>query len=147
MLSYFYFQNNFLFGGAGFGGRVRLSPLGRSVNNWPTIPTADERLVWSILVNENWQRKPKYSEQTCSSATLSTINPTWLDLSLNPVRRGLSFVLFGKYCMVLLHVHPLLGNVLVNKFSRIQILGKQSVARLPNNRWSCIFCVVRAEQL
>jgi hypothetical protein len=35
---------------------------------------------------------------------------------------------------ILLHVHPLLGNVLVNKFSRRPILGKQSVAMLRNNR-------------
>jgi hypothetical protein len=35
---------------------------------------------------------------------------------------------------VLLHVRPLLGNGLVNKFPRRQILVKQSVARLRNNR-------------
>jgi hypothetical protein len=35
---------------------------------------------------------------------------------------------------VSLHVHPLLGNRLVNKFPRRQILGKQSVDRLRNNR-------------
>jgi hypothetical protein len=35
---------------------------------------------------------------------------------------------------LLLHVHPLLGNGLVNKFPRRQILGKQSVARSGNNR-------------
>jgi hypothetical protein len=42
---------------------------------------------------------------------------------------------------ILLHVHPLLGNVLVNKFPRRQVLGKQSVARLRNNRGSCVFHV------
>jgi hypothetical protein len=36
--------------------------------------------------------------------------------------------------MVLLHVHPLLGNGLVNKFLGRQILGEQSAARLCNNR-------------
>jgi hypothetical protein len=36
--------------------------------------------------------------------------------------------------ILLLHVHPLLGNGLVNKFPRRQILGKQSVARSRNNR-------------
>jgi hypothetical protein len=40
-----------------------------------------------------------------------------------------------------LHIHPLLGNVLVNKFPRRQILGKESVARLRNNRRSCVFRV------
>jgi hypothetical protein len=47
--------------------------------------------------------------------------------------------------MVLLHVHPLLGNELVNEFLRRQILGKQSVARLQNNRGGCIFYVVSAK--
>jgi hypothetical protein len=32
--------------------------------------------------------KPKYSEKTCPSATLSTTNPTWLDPGSNPGRRG-----------------------------------------------------------
>jgi hypothetical protein len=32
--------------------------------------------------------KPKYSEKTCPSATLSTTNSTWLDPVLNPGRRG-----------------------------------------------------------
>jgi hypothetical protein len=41
-----------------------------------------------IGVIEDWQRKPKYSEKTCPSATLSTTNPTWLDPGLNPDRRG-----------------------------------------------------------
>jgi hypothetical protein len=34
----------------------------------------------------------------------------------------------------LLHAHPFLGNGLVTKYPRIQILGKQSVARSSNNR-------------
>jgi hypothetical protein len=29
-----------------------------------------------IWWNEDWQGKPKYSEKTCPSATLSTTNPT-----------------------------------------------------------------------
>jgi hypothetical protein len=41
----------------------------------------------------------------------------------------------------MLHVHPLLGNVLVNKFPRRQILGKQSVAGVRNNVTSCGFRV------
>jgi hypothetical protein len=38
--------------------------------------------------NEDWQGKPKYSEKTCPSATLSTKNPTWPDLVSNPGSRG-----------------------------------------------------------
>jgi hypothetical protein len=54
----------------------KLCPLGTSATEWP---------IWW---NEDWQRKPKYSEKTCPSATLSTTNPTWPDPSLNPGRRG-----------------------------------------------------------
>jgi hypothetical protein len=32
--------------------------------------------------------KPKYSEKTCPSATLSTTNLTWPDTGLNAGRRG-----------------------------------------------------------
>jgi hypothetical protein len=38
----------------------------------------------------------------------------------------------------MLHVHPLLGNGLVKKFPRRQILGRQSVTRLRNNRGRCV---------
>jgi hypothetical protein len=44
--------------------------------------------VWSSRWNENWQGKPKYSEKTCPTATLSTTNPPWPDLGSNPGRRG-----------------------------------------------------------
>jgi hypothetical protein len=43
---------------------------------------------WRIWWNEDWQGKPKYSEKTCPSAILSTTNPTWRGLGLNPGRRG-----------------------------------------------------------
>jgi hypothetical protein len=44
---------------------------------------------WRIIRwNEDWQGKPKYSENTCPSATLSTTNPTWPDPGLNPGRHG-----------------------------------------------------------
>jgi hypothetical protein len=35
-----------------------------------------------------WKGKPKYSEKTCPSATLSSTNPTWLDPDLKPGHRG-----------------------------------------------------------
>jgi hypothetical protein len=44
----------------------------------------------------------------------------------------------------MLHAYPLLGNRLINKFPLRQNLGKQSVARLRNNRGDCVFYVVRA---
>jgi hypothetical protein len=56
--------------------RVRLSPLGMSATIWPIVPDLDDRRwVWSSQWNENWHGKPKYSEKTCPSATLSTTNP------------------------------------------------------------------------
>jgi hypothetical protein len=59
-------------------------------------------------------------------------NPDYYTLSSEPLRKGTLFP--HSQCNILLHVHPLLGNGLVNKFPRIQILGKQSVTRLCNNR-------------
>jgi hypothetical protein len=42
---------------------------------------------WRTGWNE-WLGKPKYSEKTCTDATLSTTNPTCPDPELNPGRRG-----------------------------------------------------------
>jgi hypothetical protein len=42
----------------------------------------------SISRRNEWQEKPKYSEKTCTSATLSTINPTGLVLMSNPGHLG-----------------------------------------------------------
>jgi hypothetical protein len=56
---------------------------------WPIVPASDDRRWWLCRYwwNEDWQGKLKYSEKTCPSGTLSTTNPTWLDLDLNPGRR------------------------------------------------------------
>jgi hypothetical protein len=45
-----------------FWGGVRLSPLGTSATNWPTVPAPGDRWwwVWSSRWNEMWQGKPKY---------------------------------------------------------------------------------------
>jgi hypothetical protein len=69
-------------------GGVRLNPLGTSATNWPIVPARDDRWIWSVWWNENWQGKVKYSEKTCPSATLSTTNPRWSDLGSNPGRHG-----------------------------------------------------------
>jgi hypothetical protein len=70
-------------------GGVRLSPLGTSATNWPIVPAQDDRWwVWSSRWNENWQRKQKYSEKTCPSATLPTRNHTWPDPGSNSGHRG-----------------------------------------------------------
>jgi hypothetical protein len=63
---------------------LRLSSLGTSATNWHIVTAPDDRWwMWSSRWNENWQGKPKYSENTCPSATLSTTNPTWPDLGSN----------------------------------------------------------------
>jgi hypothetical protein len=68
---------------------LELSPL-YCGHFWPIVPAPDDRWgwLWSNWWNEDWQGKPKYSEKTCPSATLSTRNPTWPDLGSNPDRRG-----------------------------------------------------------
>jgi hypothetical protein len=43
---------------------------------------------WRIWWNKNWLGKPKYSEKTCPSATLSTTNSTWPDPGSNLGRCG-----------------------------------------------------------
>jgi hypothetical protein len=54
---------------------VRRSPFG------PVVSAPDDgRWVWSSQWNE-WQAKPKYSEKSCPSATLSTMNTTWPGLN------------------------------------------------------------------
>jgi hypothetical protein len=67
---------------------VRLSSLDTSTINFPIVRASDNgwKWVWSRLWNENRQGKPKYSEKTCHSATLSTTIPTWPDLGSNPGR-------------------------------------------------------------
>jgi hypothetical protein len=67
---------------------VGLSPLYCGLF-WPIVPAPDDRWgwMWSNWWNGNWQGKPKYSEKTRPSATLSTTNPTWPDPGSNPGRR------------------------------------------------------------
>jgi hypothetical protein len=56
---------------------------------WPIVPAPDDTWWWlrSNWWNEYWQGKPKYSEKTCPSATLSTTNPTWPEPGSTPGRR------------------------------------------------------------
>jgi hypothetical protein len=51
------------------------SPLGTSATNRSIVAAPDDRWwVWRQWWNENWQGKPKYSEKSYPSATLSTTN-------------------------------------------------------------------------
>jgi hypothetical protein len=60
--------------------------LGTAATTGLFVPAPDDRWwwLWRNWWNEDWQGRPKYSEETCLSATLSTANPTWLDPGLNP---------------------------------------------------------------
>jgi hypothetical protein len=72
-----------------YGGGVesKLAPL-RHVGHLLAYCTCPGWLWgWNIWWNE-WQGKPKYSEKTCPSATLSTTNTTWPDPGLIPGRRS-----------------------------------------------------------
>jgi hypothetical protein len=61
----------------------------RHVGHWMAYCTCPGWLWWwRILWNKNWQGKPKYSEKTCPSVTLSTTNPTWPDPDSNPGHRS-----------------------------------------------------------
>jgi hypothetical protein len=69
---------------------VRLSPLGTAANSGLLYKPQmiDEDDFWSNWWNEIWQGKPKYSEKTYPSATLSPQNPTWQTRSRTPDRSG-----------------------------------------------------------
>jgi hypothetical protein len=59
----------------------------RHVSHWMAYCTCPGWLWWwSNWWNGDWQGKPKYLEQTCPSATLSTTNLNWPDPGLNPGR-------------------------------------------------------------
>jgi hypothetical protein len=66
----------------------KLGPRGTSATEWPIVPAPgdydDGEFGWMKI----GMGKPKYSEKTYPSATLSTTNPTWPDPGSNPSRRG-----------------------------------------------------------
>jgi hypothetical protein len=75
---------NLIFFTSHMGGESILGPFGTS---------STSRLLYLLRVilrmeNEDWQGKPKYSEKTCLTATLSTTNFTWPASGANPGRRG-----------------------------------------------------------
>jgi hypothetical protein len=61
------------------------SPIGTATTLWPIVPVPDDRWwwLWSNRWNANWQGKPKYSEKTCPSATLSTTSITLIKFFFN----------------------------------------------------------------
>jgi hypothetical protein len=89
--------------------------LGYCGHYWPIVPAPDDRWwwLWRNWWNEARQGKPKYSEKTCPSATLSTTNPTWLDAVLNPGRLG------GKPATNRMNYGTALFFFLLEQFSKV----------------------------
>jgi hypothetical protein len=76
----FYFFN--------FYGVMTRSPLNILTTSGPIVPVSvidDYEAFGGIRIGRG---KPKHSENTCSSATLSTTYPTWPDLGSKPDLRG-----------------------------------------------------------
>jgi hypothetical protein len=70
---------------------------------------------WRIWWNE-WQGKPKYSENTCPDATLSTINPTWPDPGSNPGSQRLTASAMARPKTLLVFLSTLLKISLLFPF-------------------------------
>jgi hypothetical protein len=51
---------------------------------WPTVPALEDGDCGAIGGINDWDGKPKYLKKTCSSATVSTRDPTWPDPGSNP---------------------------------------------------------------
>jgi hypothetical protein len=100
---------------------------------WPIVPALNERWWWK----EDWQEKPKYSEKTCRSATLSTTNPTWLDPGLNPGSHG------GKPVTNRLSYNAAISDIkVVGKTARIFwfLLYKKSDKSIPDCIGTSHYC-------
>jgi hypothetical protein len=122
---------------------VRLSPLGTAATTGLLYQPQmiHDGGCGAIGWNEDWQGKPKYSEKTCPSATLSTTNPTWPDprLEPGPATNRLSY---GSADLPLIPRGPY-RKLLVQLFSLPSApkLYKQDTFRFSGNRaesqWSC----------
>jgi hypothetical protein len=53
-----------------------MGPLRSSATEWPIVPAPGDYDYGEFGGMKIWQGKPKYSETTCPSATLSATNPT-----------------------------------------------------------------------
>jgi hypothetical protein len=53
-----------------------MGPLGTSATEWPIVPAPGDYDDGEFGGMKIGRGKPKYSEKTCTSATLPTTNPT-----------------------------------------------------------------------
>jgi hypothetical protein len=101
------------------------------------MPTCFSRYISILsLFSLFWKKKGGLWDHYCLSVCLCILFHYIALHSLNPklVKMTVGCRIYHKYKNILLYVHPLLGNWLVNKFPRSEIFGKQSVARFRNNR-------------
>jgi hypothetical protein len=66
----------------------KLGPLGTSATEWPIVPAPGDYDGGEFGGMKIGRGNRSTRKKTCTSATLSTINPTWPDPGLNPGRRG-----------------------------------------------------------
>jgi hypothetical protein len=71
--------------------------------------------------------KPKYSEKTCPSATLSTTNPTWLNPGSNPGRRSGKPATNRLSPLMKLVFYPMCHHIVIELYYPIQTLRSISV--------------------
>jgi hypothetical protein len=110
---------------------------------------------WRIWWNEDWQGKPKYSEKTCPSATLSATDPTYQSrartraaavgsqrLTAWAMARPLHVLLWGMVCCPRVREKPWNASVMI---SNLQIwIGTRDLSNTkkwlsPRNSESIIF--------
>jgi hypothetical protein len=71
------------------------------------LPAPGDYVDGEFWWKENWQGKPKYSDKTYPSATLSTTNPTWPDPGVSA---------FPPTTLQVPHSCQYFGNILAEKF-------------------------------
>jgi hypothetical protein len=70
------------------GGGVHIGSTRHVGYFWPLVPAPDDCEDGDFGGMEIGREKKKYSDKTCPSVTLSTINPTSPDPGANPARRS-----------------------------------------------------------
>jgi hypothetical protein len=102
---------------------------------------------WRIWWNEDWQGKPKYSEKTCPSATLSITNPTWPDPGSNPGHcRGkpaTNRLSYGaaNFCSLFTDMNVLIIKLRNAFCCAVIIIFPQNIG----TRYECILCFIYFE--
>jgi hypothetical protein len=73
----------------------KLGPLGTSATEWLNVPAPGDYDDGEFGGMKIGRGKPKYSEKTCPSTTLSTTNPTWPDPGLRGGKPATNRLIYG----------------------------------------------------